>query len=52
MHGGVAKTDLSEENVQAVRDGFANLKRHVENVRKFGLPAVVAINEFVADTVS
>ena len=37
MHGGVAKTDLSEENVQAVRDGFANLKRHVENVRKFGL---------------
>ena len=50
MHGGVAKTDLSEENVQAVRDGFANLKRHVENVRKFGLPAVVAINEFVADT--
>ena len=41
---------LSEENVQAVRDGFANLKRHVENVRKFGLPAVVAINEFVADT--
>ena len=34
MHGGVAKTDLSEENVQAVRDGFANLKRHVENVRK------------------
>mgnify|MGYP002544094574 CR=1 FL=1 len=52
MHGGVAKTDLSEENVQAVRDGFANLKRHVENVRKFGLPAVVAINEFVADTES
>ena len=50
MHGGVAKTDLSEENVQAVRDGFANLKRHVENVRKFGLPAVVAINEFVSDT--
>ena len=50
MHGGVAKTDLSEENVQAVRDGFANLKRHVENVRKFGLPTVVAINEFVADT--
>ena len=49
MHGGVAKTDLSEENVQAVRDGFANLKRHVENVRKFGIPAVVAINEFVAD---
>lgn len=50
MHGGVAKTDLSEENVQAVRDGFLNLKRHVENVRKFGIPVVVAINEFVADT--
>ena len=50
MHGGVAKTDLSEENVQAVRDGFSNLKRHVENIRKFGIPAVVAINEFVADT--
>ena len=50
MHGGVAKTDLSEENVQAVRDGFSNLKRHVENIRKFGSPVVVAINEFVADT--
>ena len=50
MHGGVAKTDLGEENVEAVRAGFANLKRHVENVRKFGVPAVVAINEFVADT--
>ena len=50
MHGGVAKTDLSEENVQAVRDGFSNLKRHVENIRKFGIPSVVAINEFVADT--
>ena len=50
MHGGVAKTDLSVENVQAVRDGFSNLKRHVENVRKFGIPVVVAINEFVADT--
>ena len=50
MHGGVAKTDLSEENVQAVRDGFSNLKRHVENIRKFGIPVVVAINEFVADT--
>lgn len=50
MHGGVAKTDLAEENVDAVRAGFANLKRHVENVRKFGIPVVVAINEFVADT--
>ena len=50
MNGGVAKADLGEENVEAVRAGFANLKRHVENVRKFGVPAVVAINEFVTDT--
>ncbi len=50
MHGGVAKADLAEENVDAVRAGFANLKRHVENMRKFGIPVVVAINEFVADT--
>lgn len=50
MHGGVAKADLNNENVQAVRDGFANLKKHVENIRKFNVPAVVAINEFVADT--
>ena len=46
----MAKTDLTQENVQAVKDGFANLKRHVENVRKFGLPVIVAINEFVSDT--
>lgn len=50
MHGGVAKADLNNENVQAVRDGFANLKKHVENIRKYDVPAVVAINEFVADT--
>lgn len=50
MHGGVAKADLNNENVQAVRDGFANLKKHVENIRKYNVPAVVAINEFVADT--
>lgn len=50
MHGGVAKADLKQENVQAVKAGFANLKRHVENIRKFGLPLVVAINEFVSDT--
>ena len=45
MNGGVAKDALTEENVEAVRAGFANLKRHVENIRKFGIPAVVAINE-------
>ncbi|RFE02237.1 formate--tetrahydrofolate ligase [Streptococcus parauberis] len=50
MHGGVAKADLNNENVQSVRDGFANLKKHVENIRKYNVPAVVAINEFVADT--
>lgn len=50
MHGGVAKTDLSTENVEAVKAGFSNLKRHVENIQKYGIPAVVAINEFVSDT--
>ncbi|MBM7152967.1 formate--tetrahydrofolate ligase [Streptococcus suis] len=50
MHGGVAKTELSTENVEAVKVGFSNLKRHVENIQKYGIPAVVAINEFVSDT--
>lgn len=50
MHGGVAKTELSAENVDAVKAGFSNLKRHVENIQKYGIPAVVAINEFVSDT--
>ena len=50
MNGGVAKDALSEENVEAVRSGFANLERHVENMRKLGVPVVVAINEFVTDT--
>lgn len=50
MHGNVPKTELSNENVEALAKGFANLEKHVENVRKFGLPAVVAINRFPADT--
>lgn len=50
MHGVVAKTDLNQENVEAVRAGFANLERHVNNMRQYGVPVVVAINEFVADT--
>jgi len=50
MHGGVAKGDLGAENIQAVRDGVENLARHVENVRSFGVPLVVAINRFTADT--
>lgn len=49
-HGGVAKDLLSEENLTALKEGFANLERHVENVRKFGVPVVVAINEFPTDT--
>lgn len=52
MHGGVDKADLSTENCEAVRLGFANLKRHVDNMRRFQVPVVVAINEFVADTES
>ena len=50
MNGGVAKDALSEENVEAVRSGFSNLERHVENMRKFGVPVAVAINKFVTDT--
>ncbi len=50
MHGGVAKTDLGGENVGAVRAGLANLRKHVENIRKYGVPVVVAINHFVSDT--
>ncbi|HRQ27750.1 formate--tetrahydrofolate ligase, partial [Hyphomicrobium sp.] len=50
MHGGVAKDDLKAENAQAVAKGCANLKRHIENVNKFGVPAVVAINRFITDT--
>ncbi|WP_283265803.1 formate--tetrahydrofolate ligase [Streptococcus dysgalactiae] len=50
MHGGVDKADLSTENCEAVRLGFANLKRHVDNMRRFQVPVVIAINEFVADT--
>ena len=49
-NGGVARDDLGTENVGAVRDGCANLGRHIENIRKFGVPAVVAINHFVTDT--
>ncbi|MGH6989332.1 MAG: formate--tetrahydrofolate ligase, partial [Stellaceae bacterium] len=50
MHGGVAKDDLKHENVEAVRKGFANLERHLENVKKFGVPAVVSVNRFSTDT--
>jgi formate--tetrahydrofolate ligase len=50
MHGGVAKTDLGQENVAAVQAGAANLKRHIENMQKFGVPVVIAINHFTGDT--
>jgi formate--tetrahydrofolate ligase len=50
MNGGVAKDALGSENVQAVKKGCANLGRHIENVKQFGVPAVVAINHFVTDT--
>lgn len=50
MNGGVARNDLGEENVEAVKKGCANLGRHIENVKQFGVPAVVAINHFVTDT--
>ena len=50
MHGGVKKEDLGRENVAAVRAGLENLAKHVENVRQFGVPAVVALNHFTKDT--
>src|SRR5204863_3100161 len=50
MHGGVSKDGLKQENVAAVEKGFANLGRHIENVRKFGVPVVVCVNRFSADT--
>jgi formate--tetrahydrofolate ligase len=50
LHGGVAKSALGAEDVPALRRGIANLARHVENMRKFGLPVVVALNRFTSDT--
>ena len=50
MNGGVPKTELTSENLQALEAGIANIERHIENVNKFGVPAVVAINKFPTDT--
>jgi formate--tetrahydrofolate ligase len=50
MHGGVGKQNLNHENVEALIAGFDNLKKHVETIRSFGLPVVVAINKFISDT--
>jgi formate--tetrahydrofolate ligase len=50
MNGGVKKEDLGKENIEALRKGCANLGRHVQNVKKFGVPVLVAINHFTSDT--
>ena len=50
MHGGVSKDSLSIENLEAVKSGLSNLKRHIKNVEQFGVPVVVAVNNFVTDT--
>ena len=50
MNGGVPKTELAAENLQALEAGIANIERHIENVNKFGVPAIVAINKFPTDT--
>jgi formate--tetrahydrofolate ligase len=50
MHGGVAKDELNKENVEAVKKGLENLGRHIQNVQKFGVPVIVAVNNFISDT--
>ncbi|HLR39157.1 MAG TPA: formate--tetrahydrofolate ligase [Jeotgalicoccus sp.] len=50
MNGGVAKTDLGAENVEALKSGIVNLEKHIENARKFGVEPIVALNDFVTDT--
>jgi formate--tetrahydrofolate ligase len=50
MHGGVAKDELKTENLAALEKGFSNLKRHIANVRKFGVPVIVSVNRFSTDT--
>jgi len=50
MHGGIEKEDLKNENLEALKKGLPNLERHIENIKKFGLEVVVAINHFVTDT--
>ena len=50
MHGGVAREDLGEENIEAVRRGVSNIERHVLNTQQFGVPVVVALNRFITDT--
>ena len=50
MHGGLNKEELKKENVDALSKGLVNLKRHIENIRKYGLPVAVAVNHFITDT--
>ncbi len=50
MHGGVLKEDLGKENLEALRSGISNLEKHIENIKEFNLPYVVAINKFTSDT--
>ncbi len=50
MHGGIAKDDLKNENVEALNKGLVNLERHINNVKKFGLPVAVAVNHFITDS--
>ena len=50
MNGGVAKDNLNEENVEAVQKGYVNLQRHIRNMKRYGVPVVVAVNEFATDT--
>lgn len=49
-NGGVAKNDLGNENLEALRNGIVNLEKHIENIKKYGVPCVVAINRFITDT--
>ena len=50
MHGGIAKDNLKNENVDALKKGLVNLQRHIENIKKFGLPVAIAVNHFIKDT--
>ncbi len=50
MHGGVLKEDLGQENLEALRSGISNLEKHIENIKEFNLPYVIAINKFTSDT--
>ena len=50
LHGGVDKKDLTAENIEALKTGFANLKRHIKNMQTYGVPVMVAINQFASDT--